>query len=46
MTGLLRLLDGGQFIPAGAAVWLTRAGAVAWDLNANATSAAFVAAAQ
>jgi hypothetical protein len=45
-TGVGRLLDRGQFIPAGAAVWLTRAGAVTWDLNANATSAAFVATAQ
>ena len=46
MAGARRLPDRGQFIPADAAVGLTRVIAVAWDLNANATSAALVAAAQ
>ena len=45
-TGVRLLLDGDQLVPAGAAVRLTRAGAVACGLDANATPAALVATGQ
>ena len=41
-----RPLDRGQFVAACAAVRLTRTGAVAWDLDANATPAALMATGQ